>query len=76
MSKHLKSIHFFSEPMDNQERSRLESEGRLFLARRLVAQGRTHEAIQALGELSSPEAAFERAMVMIILFLSPRPFVS
>ena len=41
----------------------VEEEGRLFLAMRLVKSGRRQEALQALGQLRSPEAAFQRAMV-------------
>ncbi|XP_047739959.1 E3 SUMO-protein ligase RanBP2 isoform X2 [Hyalella azteca] len=41
----------------------VEEEGRLFLAKRLIKSGRRQEALQSLGQLKSPEAAFQRALV-------------
>ncbi|KAF2363400.1 Zinc finger RanBP2-type [Trinorchestia longiramus] len=41
----------------------VEEEGRLFLAKRLIKTGLRQEALQALGQLKSPEASFQRAMV-------------
>lgn len=49
--------------LTEEERSKVEEEGKFFLALRLVQVGRQQDAIQALGELKSPEAAFQRAMV-------------
>ncbi|XP_050685892.1 E3 SUMO-protein ligase RanBP2-like isoform X2 [Eriocheir sinensis] len=49
--------------LSDEERSKVEEEGKFFLALRLVQAGRQQDAIQALGELKSPEAAFQRAML-------------
>lgn len=52
--------------MTGEERDKIEEEGKFFLATRLVQAGRQQEAIQALAELKSPEASFQRAMVNIL----------
>lgn len=52
--------------MTGEERDKIEEEGKFFLATRLVQAGRQQEAIQALAELKSPEASFQRAMVSIL----------
>ncbi|KAK8396428.1 hypothetical protein O3P69_005465 [Scylla paramamosain] len=49
--------------LSKEERSKVEEEGKFFLAMRLVQAGKQQDAIQALGELKSPEAAFQRAML-------------
>ncbi|XP_069959256.1 E3 SUMO-protein ligase RanBP2 isoform X4 [Cherax quadricarinatus] len=52
-----------SASLSPEEREKLEEEGKYFLAMRLVHSGKQQEAIQALGELKSPEASFQRAML-------------
>lgn len=52
--------------MTGEERDKIEEEGKFFLATRLVQAGRQQEAIQALAELKSPEASFQRAMVSML----------
>lgn len=52
--------------LTSEEREKLEEEGKYFLAMRLVHVGKQQEAIQALGELKSPEASFQRAMVIFV----------
>ena len=49
--------------LSEEERSKVEEEGKFFLAMRLVQAGKQQDAIQAFGELKSAEAAFQRAMV-------------
>ncbi|XP_076059811.1 E3 SUMO-protein ligase RanBP2-like isoform X2 [Oratosquilla oratoria] len=45
------------------EREQVEQEGKYFSALRLVSANKKQEAIQALGEVKSPEASFQRAML-------------
>jgi len=40
-----------------------EEEGKLYLAKRLIKTGRRQEALQSLGQLRSPDASFQRAMI-------------
>ncbi|XP_042203503.1 ranBP2-like and GRIP domain-containing protein 3 isoform X1 [Homarus americanus] len=49
--------------LTSEEVAKIEMEGKYFLAMRLVHAGKQQEAIQALGELKSPEASFQRALL-------------
>lgn len=64
----LKALFLLSISLSAEERSKVEEEGKYFLAMRLVQAGKLQEAIQALGELKSPEASFQRAMVSDLIY--------
>ncbi|XP_066979899.1 E3 SUMO-protein ligase RanBP2 isoform X2 [Macrobrachium rosenbergii] len=52
-----------SESLSPSEIEKVQEEGKYFLAMRLVHAGKKQEAIQALGNLKSPDASYERAML-------------
>lgn len=47
--------------LSEEQRVKIEEEGKFFRAMRLIGSGKTQEAIQALADLKSPEASFHRA---------------
>ena len=49
--------------LSSSELEAAEEEGRLFLAKRMIKSGRRQEALQSLGQLRTPDASFQRAMI-------------
>ncbi|CAL4133606.1 unnamed protein product, partial [Meganyctiphanes norvegica] len=47
--------------LSEEQRAKVEEEGKFFRAMRLIGSGKSQEAIQALADLKSPEASFHRA---------------